>query len=346
MRPLSVLALALLLVAGSARAGAPFRLARESAACQGLRPLEIEYRFGTGAAPAAPPALGPDGSAYVVTAESYVHALHPDGSYRWSYTLTGRVTGRPTVLASGVVMVPTEHRIYALRPEGRPLWVFRSPVAVVGDLVADSRGRVHFGSATGTVFALSGRGGVVGHLPGRVPLSADPLSLAADELAMGRKDGSVIVGRLGHTRRFQLGSPIERLLACRGAVVCALAGGELHALSEGEGSWHIRARRAAANRKGLAVLTSDRSLSLFSGIGQGASSTTTLPEAASAAPALGQDGFVYVPLLSGELLQLRPDGTPAACAKVAASPLGEPVIGDGAVLVTAGEGILARVSTE
>src|SRR5690606_41999997 len=88
------------------------------------RPLLPIWRFHAGAPlPAAPPPL-PDGGLGFGTDEGYVHALGPEGEFRWSYTLDGPVTGRVAALPTtgDVVAATLTGSVYRLRGGGRRLY--------------------------------------------------------------------------------------------------------------------------------------------------------------------------------------------------------------------------------
>lgn len=320
-------------------------LSPAEATCRTLPGLNVLFRFGTGSAPTGPAAIGARGELYVGTREGYVHALHADGSYLWSYTLRGPVTGRPAFGAGGAVLVPTPRHIYALRPDGRLLWLFNSPVEIRSGLVPDPAGRLHFASADGRVFALSGRGALVGHVPGRKRVSAAPRVLSDGAIAVGREDGSVVVSRQGRIARFHLEAPPVALLGCPGARLCAVAGGALHALEGSSSSVRTPAVRAVSDGELVSVLSSDDRLRVFSGPTWRRLAETPLPAAASATPALDATGTTYVPLRNGALIAVGKDGQVSGCAAVARSPLGSPVVDAERkrILVTASEGVLAAI---
>lgn len=313
--------------------------------CETLPPLPVTFRFGTGARPAAPAAFSAEGNVYVGTSEGYVHGLSADGSYLWGYTLRGAVTGRPAVTASGVVLVPTARRVYAIRPDGTLLWVFHSPVRVLGDLVRDGLGRFHFGSEDGRIFALSGRGGLVAHVPGKVPFSVLPVALGDGSIAAARQDGSVLVSRAGKNQRFELGAVARGLFPCLASQTCALAGGELQVLAASGSPFRAPAQRGAGNAELVAALPDDRHVVVYRGLSGERVFALALPDSASAAPLLDARGRLFVPMRGGTLLAVSPAGTPIACVRVARSPLGPPIadLTHGRLLVTALEGVLTSV---
>jgi outer membrane protein assembly factor BamB len=322
------------------------RAVRRTGVCDTLLPLRVSFRFGTGSRPAAPPTLGRKGELYVGTADGIVHALHADGSYRWSYTLRGAVTGRALLDSHGQILVPTARSIYALRPNGTLAWAFNNPVELLGDLLRDGQGRIRFASTDGRLFEFDGRGALIRHLRGRRPWSALPVLLPDGSVAVGSASGLVLVSQGDAVARFELDGAVDQVLWCPGDRLCAVANGELELLGAGS-AWRTPARRAAAHGAWLAVLADERTLSLHRGAAEKRMFTTTLPDAASAAPAIDAQGRVYVPLMSGALVVYSAAGKLAGCEQIGRAQLATPAIAsDGTVLLAGRDGVIAAVSAE
>lgn len=333
----------LVVVTSAPGAGARPRAVPRTGVCDTLLPLGVKFRFGTGARPAAAPTLGPRGEVYVGTVDGIVHALGPDGSYRWSYTLRGPVIGRSLVDSEGRLLVPTRSSIYAIRPNGSLSWEFHSPVELQGDLLRDGRGKIRFASEDGRLFEFDERGALIRNVRASYPWSALPVALPDGSIAGGSRSGLVLVSSPSGVRRYELARPVEQVLGCFGGRVCAVAGGMLEVQGEGDG-FRVPARRAASYGELLAVVTEDRTLSLY----QGSSSTplyrVTLPDVVSAAPAVSGDGSVYVPLAGGALLAVTVKGRIRGCEQVGHSELATPVLApDRSVLVSAGDGAIAAL---
>jgi len=322
-------------------AGARPRAVRRTGVCDTLPPLRLKFRFGTGSRPAAAPTLGPRGEVYVGTVDGIVHALHPDGSYRWSHTLKGPVVGRSLLDSEGRLLVPTRRSIYALRPDGRLSWEFRSPVELEGDLVRDGRGKVRFASEDGRLFEFDERGALIRNVRATFPWSAPAVALPDGSVAAGARSGLVLISKAEGVARYELESAVEQVLGCPGGRVCAIAGGRLEFLGAAAG-FRPRARRAASRGEHLAVVTGERTLSLHRGSEPSAVYRVALPDAISAAPALGADGAAYVPLAGGALVALTPKGAIRGCEQVARSELAAAELAsDGSVLVSGREGVIA-----
>lgn len=333
----------LVLATSAADAGARPKTVRRTGVCDTLLPLGLKFRFGTGSRPAAAPTLGPRGEIYVGTVDGLVHALGPDGSYRWSYTLRGPVIGRSLVDSEGRLLVPTRRSIYALRPDGRLSWEFESPVELQGDLVRDGRGKVRFASEDGRLFEFDERGALIRNVRASYPWSALPVALPDGSIAGGSRSGLVLVSQAAGVVRYELERAVEQVLGCPGGRVCAVAGGTLEVLGEG-GGFRTPARRAASRGEFLAVVSDERTLSLYRGAARSPLYQRVLPDAISAAPALSADGTAYVPLAGGALLAVTAEGRFRACEQVARSELATPVLAANAgVLVSAREGVIAAL---
>lgn len=347
MSPRSWLWLAWLVLATSAPdASARPKTVRRTGVCDTLLPLGLKFRFGTGSRPAAAPTLGPRGEVYVGTVDGIVHALGPDGSYRWSYTLRGPVIGRALVDSEGRLLVPTQRSIYALRADGRLAWEFGSPVELQGDLVRDGRGKIRFASEDGRLFEFDERGALIRNVRASYPWSALPVALPDGSIAGGSRSGLVLVSKATGVIRYELERAVEQVLACPGGSVCAIAGGTLEVLGDGSG-FRTPARRAASRGEFLAVVSDERTLSLYRGALRRPLYQLVLPDTISAAPALSADGTAYVPLAGGALLAVVAQGRIRGCEQVAHSELGTPVLAaDGGVLVSGREGLIAALRGE
>jgi hypothetical protein len=217
LRPL-VFGLALTLVASAAAQAEPLTL----------------YRFTASSTLFARPGVGKDGSVYVGSGDGYVHALGPDGAFRWSYTVKGRVAAPPVEEASSgrVFIATSESKLYALEADSHLRWVFPLPVPPKSELALTPKGTLYFvgqddylyGVTTGGALSLrlaatQARSAPVfwgGEAPGRTALVlGDHVATlkgygyaraalpgvfdAAAKLALGR-DGSVFACENGRAR--------------------------------------------------------------------------------------------------------------------------------------------------
>ena len=123
----------------------------------------VVFRFGAGSGLFARPGVGQDGAIYVGSGDGYVHALWPDGSYRWSYTVKGRVTAPPVEdpATRRAFVVTSEARLYALEPDARLRWVFPLPVAPKSEMVLSPKGTLLFVGQDDHLYGVTTNGALV-----------------------------------------------------------------------------------------------------------------------------------------------------------------------------------------
>jgi hypothetical protein len=165
------------------------------------RPL---WSFHAGAQLSTPPGLGPDGGLVFGTVDGYVHALRPDGVFRYSYTLEGRVLPRPIVFSDGLVLVASgAGKLYAIKPDGSLLWETAVAGGVVSPLAIDDKERVWLRTGSGTAVAYSRRGSIVGFAKIGRTATLGPTPIAGQGVLVGEPEGTfTLIGELGKTRRF------------------------------------------------------------------------------------------------------------------------------------------------
>jgi hypothetical protein len=203
------------------------------------------FKFSASATLFARPGLGQNGALYVGAGDGYVHALASDGSFRWSYTVKGRVVAPPVEeAATGRVFVATsEKRLYALEADSHLRWVFPLPVAPKSELLLTPKGTLLFvglddylyGVTTGGALSLrlsasgarsapawlpTGQAGIIlgeqlGRLKGygyereKLPAAFGPaakLALGPEAAIFGCEDGMARAVGAGGTRELELGS--------------------------------------------------------------------------------------------------------------------------------------------
>ncbi|HET7538329.1 MAG TPA: PQQ-binding-like beta-propeller repeat protein [Polyangiaceae bacterium] len=118
------------------------------------------FRFDAGAPLAAPAEVAADGSVCVGTVDGYVHALAPDGSFRWSRSVRGAVTRRPHFAGERWFIVTSAQRVYALKRDGSLSWAFQLYSPVESELVSDAKGSLYFVAADHFLYGLSAHGQV------------------------------------------------------------------------------------------------------------------------------------------------------------------------------------------
>jgi outer membrane protein assembly factor BamB len=179
------------------------------AAPAGVRPL---WSFHAGAPLSGPPGVGPDGSLAVGTVDGYIHALHADGVFRYSYTVAGRVFGSPVVLDDGVVLAASDKSgLYAIKPDGSLAWETYVAGGVVSPLAVDSSGRIWLRTGSGTALAYSRRGGVVGFAKIGRGMTLGPAPLAGGGVVVASSDELGLIGEFGKFRRLSVAQGLTAL---------------------------------------------------------------------------------------------------------------------------------------
>ena len=143
------------------------------------------FHFDAGAPLVAPAGVALDGSLCVGTVDGYIHALGPDGSYRWSYSVHGAVTRRPLFVGNRWYVATSAERLYAFTREGALAWVFKPPSAVNSELAADASGRLLFVAADRFLYGVSARGAVTLRTPFSSSLPENQLAFATPPAGTG-----------------------------------------------------------------------------------------------------------------------------------------------------------------
>ena len=167
---------------------AALTLARVGAAHAAEAPLPEPYllsRFFAGAGLFAPPGVGTDGSIWIGTGDGYLHALAPDGRYRWSYTVQGRIVAAPRQdPATGRVFVATsEARLYCFEPDSRLRWTFHLPVSAKSEVALNDKGTAFFVGTDDHLYGVTSSGAMVLRLAAPRARSS-PVMLADGRLAL------------------------------------------------------------------------------------------------------------------------------------------------------------------
>lgn len=176
-------------------------LAEASAANAAMEP-RVSFRFSAGATLFARPGVGESGAIYVGAGDGYVHALHADGGYRWSYTVQGRVAAPPVEEArTGRVFVATsEKRLYALEADSRLRWVFPLPSAPQSELLLTPSGTLLFVGQDEHLYGVTTGGGLNLRLAASGARSA-PVWLSTAQAALVLGDSVGALKGYGYERR-------------------------------------------------------------------------------------------------------------------------------------------------
>ncbi len=191
--------------------GAVPALAAPRAAAEDPRTV---FRFSAAATLFARPGLGASGGLYIGAGDGYVHALTPDGGFRWSYTVKGRVAAPPVEEpSSGRVFVATsEKRLYALEADSHLRWVFPLPVAPKSELLLTPKGTLLFVGEDDHLYGVTTGGGLNLRLAAVGARSA-PVWLASGQAALVLGENVGVLKGYGYER-----GPLGALLGPSGNV--------------------------------------------------------------------------------------------------------------------------------
>jgi outer membrane protein assembly factor BamB len=295
------------------------------------------------------PGIDPkSGRVYVGTAEGALHALAADGSFLWSYSLTGSLIGAPLADARGNVYVATSARkLYGMRPTGRLLWNARCPTAPASGLVLGPADGLSLLGADGAIYGVSRLGGVLWRVPLAGGASFGPVALGQGRVLAGSRAGELrIIEGAVRSARLQLQGKI-RAAVVASQHVYAVVGSDLVAVElDGTRRWSAPGfERVAAAPDGVVASNEGGELLWFSAAGE-RRSRAALPAAASAAFAVGPSANVYVPTEAGTVLVYGASGTLEREVAVARAALGDVVLDAprSRLLVGSGDGTVAALS--
>ena len=122
---------------------------------------ELKWKYDTGSAIVASPAIGADGTIYVCSTDGTLYALDPSGlsTLKWSYTAGGGIHSSPAVGADGTIYVgASDGNLYAIDGDGTLKWSYVTGDDILAAPSLDSNGTIYVGSTDGTLYAIGSDG--------------------------------------------------------------------------------------------------------------------------------------------------------------------------------------------
>lgn len=122
----------------------------------GALPGDILWQYQTGGQVHSSPVLGADGTIYVGSDDSRVHAINPDGSQKWIYATGGVVFSSPAVGADGTVYVGSnDKKLHAINPDGSQKWTYATQGEIMSSPAIGTDGVIYVGSADYSLYAIN-----------------------------------------------------------------------------------------------------------------------------------------------------------------------------------------------
>jgi len=279
---------------------------------------------------------------------------------KWTFTAAGPATTPPALLSDGTVVFGShDGRLYALAPEGTKRWEFATPREVYRAPLVGPDDTIYFGSSS--LCALRPDGTLRWEASnGSIGFGTPVLALDGTAVAVGN-EGRLYAVRPNGTVKWSLASYASfvdgPVIGRDGAICVALGDGVLLAYNpDGAKLWE--ARLGYANVFASPVITGTGAVlvglpgsvgtdSQWFAVNPDGSTrwTATLDGRPWAAPAVGADDRVYLPLAPGALTALKPNGVPDWTARpggeLALSPT---LLADGTILVSADKSLYALSS--
>ncbi|MBC7194160.1 MAG: PQQ-binding-like beta-propeller repeat protein [Caldisericia bacterium] len=106
-----------------------------------------KFRFSTGDAINTSPVIGSDGTVYIVSTDSKLYAINPNGTEKWYYKGPGdaQSLSSPVVDLDGTIYFGRGTTIYAINPDGTLKWSFKAGGLVESSPVISFDGTIYFG---------------------------------------------------------------------------------------------------------------------------------------------------------------------------------------------------------
>lgn len=201
------------------------------------------FHFSASSTLFARPGVGHDGAIYVGSGDGYVHALASDGSFRWSYTVKGRVVAPPVEEpSSGRVFVATsDARLYAFEPDSHLRWVFPLPVAPKTELSLTAKGTLLFVGQDDYLYGVTTGGALSLRLAATAARSA-PVQLATGQTALLLGEAFATLKGYGYERVALSGpfGPTAKLALDGERAIFACEEGTVRAFSSGTSTFEAK----------------------------------------------------------------------------------------------------------
>jgi len=275
-------------------------------------PGDILWKYQTGGQVHSSPALGADGTIYVGSDDSRLHAINPDGTPKWTYAAGDIIFSSPAVGADGTIYVGSNDKnLHAINPDGSLKWTYATGGAIMSSPAIGADGVIYVGSADYALHAIRPDKSFKWKYQTGSVVDSSPAIGIDNTLYVGSRDGclyAIDLDAITAGTRLKWKYPIESgsavtysspAIGSDGTIYIGCTDGFLYAIdSDGNFKWDYET--------GISIESS---------------------------PAIGADGTIYVGSWDKNLYAINPDGTPdwdyLACDETGYGILSSPAIGAG-----------------
>jgi outer membrane protein assembly factor BamB len=283
-----------------------------------VRPDTLRWRYLTGRAITASPALGPDGTIYIGSTDNYLYAVSPQNILRWRYQTGALIRFSPAVAADGTVYFGSDDGyIYAVHPDGTLKWSHNVGSYVDRSPAIGADGSVYVGSSDLNLYAFSADGVQQWQYPIPWGIAGSPAIAADGTLYFGSYDSVHAVYADGSPKwRCRVGGwPGPAAIATDGTVYVGSRDSGLYAINSG-GTTKWRCPLSGETRTEPAI-GADGTIYIGSSVGilYAVNPNGTVwwnyatGGAISSTPAVAMDGTLYFGSDDGYVYALNPDGS-------------------------------------
>ena len=158
---------------------------------------KLKWKFLTGSAPDASPAVAADGTVYIGSGDAKFYAINPDGSQKWSFDVQNIADSSPAIDLDGNIYFGTgldgggSGQMYALKPDGTELWHKDMAAGIISSPAIDSSGRIFVGSCDGNMYAFNSDGSICWKFATLSTVASSPAIGADSSVIFGSYDGNI-----------------------------------------------------------------------------------------------------------------------------------------------------------
>jgi outer membrane protein assembly factor BamB len=323
-------------------------------------PGTLMWAYTTGGYIESSPAIGADGTIYVGSWDSKLHAVNPNGTLKWSYTTGNEILSSPAIGADGTIYVGSlDSTLHAVNPNGTFKWSYATGGSIYSSPAIGADGTIYVGSDDHKLHAINSDGTLKWAYTTGERIESSPAIGADGTIYVGGVDSKLYAinpkGTLKwayNTRGvgFYYSSPA---IGANGTIYVGSLDAKLYAVNpNGSLKWSYTTGNMinsspAIGADGTIYVGSDGSkLYAINPVGTLKWAYTT-GDRIKSSPAIGADGTIYVGSLDHKLHAINTDGTLKwAYTTENQIDLSSPTIGaDGTIYVGSGDNKLYAFSS-